>query len=138
MDNIVRTITTQDELRVEEARLKEILRIKRTQIQEDIRELKEEIQPVVKVAKVIGKMLSPEEQQHVVAHAGTNIGIDWLAKKLFPKSGFLLQTLVPRLVKNYTSHYVDKAVDTAAPALRKLGEKLTATARKDSNGASAR
>lgn len=130
MDNRVRTISNHDELKAEEIRLKELLRIKRIKIQEDLRELKEEIQPVVKIAKVIGKMIAPDEQKHVVAKVGTNITIDWIAKKLFPKSGFLLQNLLPRLVKNYTSHYVDKAVDSAAPALRKLGNKLTEVAKK--------
>jgi len=124
MDNIIRAINNHDELRAEEARLKELLRAKRIQIQDDIRELKEEIQPVMKIARIIGKMLAPEDQKHVVAKAGTNMTIDWIAKKLFPKSGFLLQNLLPRLVKNYTSHYVDKAVDSAAPALRKFGSKL--------------
>jgi hypothetical protein len=133
MDKTLRNITTQEELKAEEARLKELLLIKRGQIRQDIQELKEEISPVLKVAKVIGKMLSPDEQKHVVAKAGTNMTIDWLAKKIFPKSGFLLQMLLPRLVKNYTSHYVDKAVDTAAPALRKFGTKLTEAARKEPN-----
>jgi hypothetical protein len=130
MDNIVRTITTHHELQAEEARLKEILRVKRTQIKQDIQELKEEINPVIKVARVIGKILVPEDQKHIVAKAGTNITIDWLAKKLFPKSSFLMQSVLPLMIKNYTSHYVDKAVDTAAPALRKLGNKLTDSAHK--------
>ena len=130
MGNHVRTISNRNELKAEEIRLKELLRIKRAKIQEDLRELKEEIQPVIKIAKVIGKMIAPEEQKHVVAKVGTNMTIDWIAKKLVPTSGFLLQNLLPRLVKNYPSHYVDKAVDSAAPALRKLGNKLTEVAKK--------
>ncbi|RAW01774.1 hypothetical protein [Pseudochryseolinea flava] len=130
MDNTIRAITNHDDLKAEEARLKELLLVKREKIREDLQALKEEVKPVIKVAKVIGKMIAPEEQKHVVAKVGTNMTIDWIAKKLFPKSGFLLQNLLPRLVKNYTSHYVDKAVDSAAPALRKFGNKLTETARK--------
>jgi hypothetical protein len=138
MDNIARNITTHEELLEEEARLKALLSVKRFQIQSDIQELKEEIKPLIKVAKLIGKMLSPEDQKYAVAKTGTNMTIDWIAKKLFPKSGFLMQMIIPRIVKNYTSHYVDKAVDTAAPALRKFGNKLTESARRDVNNGAGR
>jgi hypothetical protein len=123
-------ITTYDELKMEEARLKELLRVKRTRIQTDLKDLKAELKPLITIAKVIGQVTSQETQKHVAIQAGTNVTIDYIAKKLFPNAGFFLSVLLPKIIKNYSSHYVDKAVDKAAPALRKLGNKLTASAHK--------
>ena len=124
------SLTTYDELKAEEMRLKELLQLKKVKIQGDIAALKAELNPVLKIARVVGDFMSEEKQNHKVAHAGTNLTIDLLAKKFLPKGSFLLNLFLPKLVKNYTSHYVDKVVDKAAPALRRFGTKLTDNAKK--------
>jgi hypothetical protein len=125
-----RSISNYEELKAEEARLQATLRDKKLQIQQDIKSLKDEFKPVLAVAKFIGKITSPEGNSHSVAHAGTNLGIDFLAKQFLPRGSFLLKLLIPKIVKNYTSGYVDKVVDKAAPALRRFGTKLQESARK--------
>ena len=124
-------LTTTEELKAEEARLKELLQVKRTQIQQDIRSLKEEFKPVIAVAKFIGKLTSADQTRNTVVHAGANATIDVLARKIFPQGNFFTNFLLPKLVKNYTSSYVDKVADKAAPALRRFGTRLTESVKKD-------
>jgi hypothetical protein len=123
-------LTTSEELKAEESRLKEILRMKRTQIQQDLKSLKAEFKPVLTIAKIIGDLTSADHNRNRIAHAGTNLTIDMIARMIFPRGNFLLKTLLPKLVKNYTSNYVDKVVDKAAPALRRFGTRLTESAKK--------
>jgi hypothetical protein len=124
-------LTTYDEVLAEEQRLKALLEVQKLKIRKDIQALKEEFNPVVAVARGVGKMMSADKQNHAAVQAGANLTIDWLVQKLMPHSGFMIKMLLPRLLKNYTSHYVDQAVDKAAPALRKFGSRLTAVARKE-------
>lgn len=126
-------LTTYDELKAEEVRLKEILRLKKMRIQQDLKSLKEEFKPVIAVAKVIGQFTSADHNKHQLVHAGTDLTIDILAKKIFPNGNFLVKTILPRLVKNFSSNYVDKVVDKAAPALRRFGTKLTESAKRDNH-----
>lgn len=123
--------TTSEELKAEEARLKELLSAKRMQIQQDLKSLKEEFKPVVSVAKVIGKFMSADETRNQVAHAGANATIDVLASKIFPRGNLFTRFILPRLVKNYASGYVDKVAEKAAPALRRFGTRLTESVKKD-------
>lgn len=124
-------VTTYEELKVEEQRLKTLLGIQRERIREDVKELKEELEPVISVAKFIGKATLRDATHHPAVQAGTNLTIDWLTRKVLPRSSFLLNLLVPKVVKNYASHYIDQAVDKAAPALRKFGTRLTEAAKKE-------
>ena len=124
-------LTTYEELKAEETRLKELLRNKRTQIQQDIKTLKAEFKPVLTIAKIIGDFTNVDHNRNRVAHVGTNLTIDMITRMIFPRGNFLLKTLLPKLVKNYTSNYVDKVVDKAAPALRRFGTRLTESAKKE-------
>jgi hypothetical protein len=123
-------LTTYEELKAEELRLKEILSAKKTQIRQDLKSLKEEFKPVLAIARFIGDLTSVDNTRNRVVHAGTNMTIDILAKRLFPHGNFLLKMLLPKIVKNYTSNVVDKVVDKAAPALRRFGTRLQESAKK--------
>ena len=124
-------VTTYEELKVEEQRLKELLAVQRERIRQDVQELREELDPVIAVAKFVGKASLRDSTHHPAVQAGANLTIDWLTRKILPRSNFLLNLLVPKVVKNYASHYIDKAVDKAAPALRRLGTRLTEAAKKE-------
>lgn len=108
-----------------------MLEVQRERIRQDVQELKEELDPVISVAKFIGKAAMRDPTHHPAVQAGTNLTIDWLTRKVLPRSNFLLNLLVPKVVKNYASHYIDKAVDKAAPALRRFGTRLTEAAKKE-------
>lgn len=124
-------VTTYEELKVEEQRLKALLEVQRERIRQDVEELKEELDPLVSVAKFVGKVSMRDSTHHPAVQAGTNLTIDWLTRKVLPRSNFLLNLLLPKVVKNYASHYIDKAVDKAAPALRRFGTRLTEVAKKE-------
>jgi len=66
------------------------------------------------------KFATYDNKDHAALKVGTNLTIDWLAQKLFPRSGFLVKMLLPPLLKNYSSHYVDKAPS----ALKNIGSKI--------------
>jgi hypothetical protein len=124
------SITTYKELKAEEQRLKALLLVQKQSIQYDLQELKEELNPLISVARVVGKFTLPDSAHHPAVQAGTNLTIDWLTRKILPRSSFLLNLLVPKVIKNYASHYIDKAVDKAAPAIRRFGTNLTESAKK--------
>jgi len=113
-------ITNYDELRAEQKRLKEFLALKKEHIRIDIQEIKEELKPALSVAKIISDMLVGSNSQNNLVKTGTNITVDLALKKALWNSNFLVKMLVPGLVKNYTSHVVDKAI----PFLKKIGRKL--------------
>jgi hypothetical protein len=124
------SITTYEELKAEEQRLKALLLAQKQSIQYDLQELKAELNPLISVARVVGKFTLPDSAHHPAVQAGTNLTIDWLTRKILPRSSFLLNLLVPNAVKNYASHYIDQAVNKAAPAIRRFGARLTETAKK--------
>lgn len=112
-------ITSYEALMEEQQRLKEKLQMQKLQIQEDIRELKAELKPVISAASFLGKMAIPDASQNSAVQAGAGLTIEWIAKKLL-SSNPLLRFIVPVLVKNYSSHYIGKA----APFLKKLKDKI--------------
>lgn len=125
------SVTTYEELKVEEQRLKALLAVQRERIREDVQELKEELDPLISVAKFVGKVTMRDSAHNPAVQTGANLTIDWLTRKVLPRSNFLLNLLVPKVVKNYASHYIDEAVNKAAPALRRFGTRLTESAKKE-------
>lgn len=113
-------ITNYNELRAEQKRLKEFLEIKKDHIRTDIREIKDELKPALAVAKVISEMLVGSNSENSLVKTGTNITVDLALRKALFNSNFLVRMLVPGLVKNYTSHIVDKAI----PFIKKIGSRL--------------
>ncbi len=111
MNNIAtRPINTYQDLVEEKERLEELLKIQRSLIQNDIRELKEEFKPAVQVANVIGKITTREDGQSDILTKGTSLTLDLLVSRLFSKSNFLVRLIVPAVLKNLSSHYLPKAV----------------------------
>jgi hypothetical protein len=117
MNNV---ITTRDDLMKEEQRLLALLGVQKDIIKGDIQGIKEELSPAISAASTIMKFATYDNKDHVALKVGTNFTIDWLAQKLFPRSGFLVKMLLPPLLKNYSSHYVDKAPS----ALKNIGSKI--------------
>jgi len=105
-----RPISSYDELCAERERLQALLKYQKALIQKDLQELRAEVQPVINVSNIVGKLLSREEGKDAVMTAGTNITIDLLSTTLLKKSNFFLRVLLPVLVKNFTSHYLPKAM----------------------------
>jgi hypothetical protein len=70
-------------------------------------ELKEEVSPALKVASFVGKVTTRDTRNNVVLQTGTGLAIDWVTKKLFPKSNFVFKLLAPMFLKNYASHFIN-------------------------------
>src|SRR6187551_1106620 len=113
-------ITNYDELRAEQKRLKDFLAIKKEHIRTDIEEIKEEFRPALAVAKIISELVVGSPSQNSMVRTGANITIDLALRRALSSSNFLVKLLVPGLVKNYTSHVVDRAI----PFLKKIGSKV--------------
>jgi hypothetical protein len=105
-----RPITSYEDLCAERERLEELLKIQKAQIQRDVQNLRGEIQPIINVSEMIGKLLKKDEGKDAVVTAGTNITIDLITAKLFGKSNFLLRLVLPALLKNLSSHYIPKSL----------------------------
>ncbi len=117
-----KAITNYEELLAEQQRLRAILDTQKEQIKKDVHELREELRPVIKVASVIGKFAIPDVSNNGAVKMGTNLTVDWILKKLIGRANPLLGLILPALIKNYTSHYTDKAV----PFLLNIKDKLLA------------
>lgn len=115
-------ITNYDELRAEQKRLKEFLALKKEHIREDIQEIKEEFKPALAIANVVSEMLIGSSSKPSLVKTGATVTVDLALRKVLSNSNFLVRLLVPGLVKNYTSHIMDKAV----PFLKKMGTKVFA------------
>ncbi len=114
-------ITSYETLMEEQQRLKDKLQLQKLQIQKDISELKQELQPVLKVASFVGKMAIPDATQNSAVQTGAGMTIEWIAKKILGKTNPVLGLILPTLIKNYSSHYIGKAV----PLIKKLKDKIT-------------
>ena len=110
MNNVVKPITSYEDLCQEKERLAELLKAQKVQIQRDLENLKDEFKPVVSLSENVSKLLAREDGKDPLMSAGTNITIDILVAKLFSKSNFLLKLVLPALLKNLSSHYLPKAL----------------------------
>jgi len=113
-------ITSYESLMEEQQRLKEKLHVQKLLIKNDILELKQELKPVITIASFLGKMAIPDTAHNSAVQAGAGLTIEWILKKVLRSSNPLLGLIIPTLVKNYSSHYINKA----APFIQKLKNKI--------------
>lgn len=104
-----RPISSYEDLCKERERLTELLKAQKAQIRRDVDEIKDEFRPMISLSENVSKLLSREDGKDPLVAAGTNIGIDILAGKLFRNSNFLLRFIVPSILKNITSHLLPDA-----------------------------
>jgi hypothetical protein len=101
-------ITSYQDLIEQKLELKRQLEFTKEQIRNDFLELKEEVSPALKVASFVGKVTSRDTRNNVVLQTGANLAIDWVTRRFFPKTNFLVKLLGPVLLKNYASHFLNK------------------------------
>jgi hypothetical protein len=113
-------ITDYETLVSEQKRLRELLKIQKRIIQEDIQQLKYELNPAVRALSTLSKFTSTDKKDNSpVLRLGTNATIDWALKNLLA-SRPILRFILPVILKNYTSHYLYKAT----PLFKKIREKI--------------
>lgn len=115
-----KSISSFEDLLEEQKRLQDLLVVQKSQIKKDILELKAEFQPALNAISFAGKFALPDPSNNSAVKLGTNVTIDWIARKVMASSNPLLRLVVPALLKNYSSHYITKAI----PFLAKIKDKL--------------
>jgi hypothetical protein len=116
---------TYKELMDEKARLEEVLVLKRAQIKGDVHEFKEQFAPVSHAFVTIVHFFSRDKNNPIV-NAGVNFASDVVLKRfVLARAGWLTQMVVPYLVKNYSSHLINKDVNkNGSNFLQRFGERL--------------
>jgi hypothetical protein len=101
-------IASYEALQAERARLTTLIAHQKELIRQDIEELKEEIAtkfyPVAEAADFVKKISTPETRNNSLLQVGSSVLIEVLVRKIFARSNFFVQLLVPNLIKNYSTH----------------------------------
>ena len=99
-------ITTYNDLLQEEQRLQGILKGQENLIRQDLVSLKENLEPIKKVYDKVQKLFTRDNRVPVF-NIGLEMGIDILLRRfVLARAGWFAKTLVPYLVKNYSSHII--------------------------------
>jgi len=97
---------TYNDLVKERNQLEALLQTQKELIREDIKELKEHLQPAVKTLSIAGKFFTRESNNVLVA-GGINHLIDIVFKRIIlARAGWFSRLAVPFLIKNFSSHLV--------------------------------
>jgi hypothetical protein len=98
-------------LEQERKRLEALLEYHRGMIQRDIREIKDELQPVRNVFGFI-KKFTTKDKTNALLNIGSEFAINTLLKRfVLSRTGWLVRAVVPFLVKNYSSHVISEKKD---------------------------
>jgi len=91
-------------LLAEEERLKQLLQSQRQQVRSDLQAIHTELQPVIRAGNTIKRFLA-RRGTTAAANLGIRLVVDELIKRsLLARSGWLMRSVVPVLLKNYASH----------------------------------
>ncbi len=106
-----RRIQSYKDLLSEKERLQSLLNVQKEIVHRDLREIKEELEPVRSAISFAGKLIS-RDNSNVLLNAGVNKLIDLLVKKVFlSRAGWIMRQIVPFFLKNYSSHIISENKD---------------------------
>lgn len=118
------TITDYDSLIREKERAKETIKAKMQLLDRNLSDMTDLVlakaEPITDTFTTIRKFISTDPQANGAIELGSNVTIDWIMRKVIPASNPMLRFVIPTLLKNYSSHYVNKAV----PFVKKMASKL--------------
>jgi hypothetical protein len=105
-------IMTYEDLLQEKARLEVLIQNQKNIVRHDVDELRaefrKEIKPVVDTAKFFKKVIVPSTRNQSLVNAGANAAIDIALTAFLGKSSFLVRAILPRIVKTYTSNFLQR------------------------------
>ncbi len=105
------SIRSYNELIAEKQRMELLLAAQKELVRYDLLELKAELKPAIQAASFLGKITTRDRSNPLISGAANTI-IDLLLKKgLLARSGWLSRILVPLLLKNYSSHFINRHKD---------------------------
>lgn len=99
-----KSIRTYQELLTEKERLELLLQTQKTVIRQDVQELKAQLQPVRDVVDFI-KKVTTKDRSNLLLNIGSDIVINSVVRQvILSRAGWLLRTIIPYFLKNYSSH----------------------------------
>jgi hypothetical protein len=92
----------------EKERLERLIENQKNIIRHDLDELKiefkKEIKPAIDAAMFVKRFAKPQTRKQAILTTGTGIILDLALRKILKGSNVVIQFLLPRLIKNYTSN----------------------------------
>ena len=101
-------ITTYEDLRQEESRLKQKLTLQKAELSHHFQVLTDKLSPVEKIAGVVKNITTPDTRNPFV-NTGINFAIDLLLRRFYlSKVGWIPKLVLPFVLKNMSSNLVNK------------------------------
>lgn len=98
--------TSYNELLKEKQQLEVLLQAQKQVIRSDVRDLKEQLQPVRDVLAGF-KKFTTKDKTSLLLNIGSDIAINALVKNfILSRAGWFARTVVPYFLKNYSSHFL--------------------------------
>ena len=103
-------ITNLEELYAEKQRLITQLRIQKAIVDEEVRQIKEQLAPVKKALGFLGILKKKEDDSPAKAllKTGASIGIDLMGHKVLHRAGWVSRLVVPLIAKGLSSKLVSR------------------------------
>jgi hypothetical protein len=113
-------ITTYKELCQEHGRLKQKLQIQKAEFRHHLGVLQDKLSPVEKIAGVVKNFTTPDTRNPFV-NTGLNLTIDLLLRNFYmAKVGWIPKLVVPFVLKNLSSNFVNKKGKSILHTLKSL------------------
>ncbi|MBC7948028.1 MAG: hypothetical protein H7Y42_09135 [Chitinophagaceae bacterium] len=110
---MTKRITTYKDLLDEKERLQSLLKSQKEMIHQDFRDIKAELAPVRSVFGIASKLVTKDTGGNWALNMGANTLIDLVVKKLIlGRAGWVMKTIVPLLMKNFSSHVISEKKDS--------------------------
>jgi hypothetical protein len=128
---MINSIRTYDDLLNEQQRLRELLRVQKEVIRQDIDEIRKELAPVKTAIGFIGK-LTTQDHTNPLLNGTMNTIIDLVVRKaILGRAGWITKLVVPFIMKNYASHFIDDKKDSI---IRKIFSWFKGKKKAEANG----
>lgn len=102
-------ISNYEELVQERRRLEHELRKQKNILRMEVEEIKEKIQPVVKVASFLGIFKKKEKPASALLKLGSSVGIDYLVRdKLLGRAGWITRMAASTVLKGISAFMINK------------------------------
>jgi hypothetical protein len=110
MNHNGKTISRYEDLVAERRRLEQLIDNQKNIIRHDLDELKlefkKEIKPAVEAAAFVKKIARPETRNETLFKIGTGLLLDIFLKRVFRNSSAVVQVILPKIIKNYSTHVI--------------------------------
>jgi hypothetical protein len=112
----------------EKERLERLIENQKNIIRHDLDELKaefkKEIKPAIDAANFVKKIARPETRNTTLITASAGLALDLVLKRIFKGSNLLVQVLIPRLIKNYTTHFFNNRIQNKPRSLNSAPQRI--------------